>query len=176
MAGPEGERWAPVHGIVRHSKALETIEALSELFETNAADMDGLGVGAGYMFLAVGRTGFLIEPCFYWPDEQWEIHKHFIEDAHFAKLPVHSRNDEARALVEKLARRASSRSFSGRMDGIHFQIGRTYPLKERSDPRGMGHTQSGESQCRSERLDEPWSALGLCSSFFRLSAFSATSA
>lgn len=125
MAGPGGERWAPIHGIVRHSKALETINALTALFEAHGADMARLGVGCGYMFLVVGRNGFLIEPCFYWPDEQWEVHKRFIDDAHFAKLPVHPRNDEARALVEIL--RSKVIDIFGSMDGIHFQIGRTYP-------------------------------------------------
>jgi FAD/FMN-containing dehydrogenase len=158
MAGPAGERWAPVHGIVRHSKALETIHALSELFESNAAAMDRLGVGAGYMFLVVGTTGFLIEPCFYWPDEQWEIHRHFIEDAHFAKLPVHPRNDEARALVEKL--RQGVIGIFGRMGGIHFQIGRTYPLKDRSDPRGWRILEAIKAEVDPHGLMNP-GALGL---------------
>ncbi|HEV7233239.1 MAG TPA: FAD-binding oxidoreductase [Sphingorhabdus sp.] len=158
MAGPEGERWAPIHGIVRHSKALETIDALSELFENHGAEMDRLGVGAGYMFLVVGRTGFLIEPCFYWPDEQWEIHKRFIDDAHFAKLPVLPRNDEARALVEKL--RQGVIDIFGTMGGIHFQIGRTYPLKERSDPRGWKILEAVKAEVDPNGLMNP-GALGL---------------
>ncbi|MGL5837930.1 MAG: FAD-binding oxidoreductase [Sphingorhabdus sp.] len=158
MAGPEGERWAPVHGIVRHSKALETIDTLTALFETNAAEMERLGVGAGYMFLVVGTTGFLIEPCFYWPDEQWEIHKHFIEDAHFKKLPIHPRNEAARALVEKLRREVIA--IFGRMDGIHFQLGRTYPIKERSDPRGWQILQAVKANIDPRGLMNP-GALGL---------------
>lgn len=158
MTGPDGERWAPIHGIVRHSKALETIDALSELFEANGAEMDRLGVGAGYMFLVVGRTGFLIEPCFYWPDEQWDVHRHFIEDAHFSKLPVHPRNDEARALVEKL--RAGVIDVFGRMGGIHFQIGRTYPLKDRSDPRGWKILEAVKAEVDPKDLMNP-GALGL---------------
>jgi FAD/FMN-containing dehydrogenase len=158
MAGPEGERWAPVHGIVRHSKALATIDALSDLFEANAAEMDRLGVGAGYMFLVVGTTGFLIEPCFYWPDEQWAIHRHFIEDAHFAKLPVHPRNDEARALVDTL--RQGVIDIFGRMGGIHFQIGRTYPLKDRSDPRGWRMLEAIKAEVDPAGLMNP-GALGL---------------
>lgn len=133
MAGPDGERWAPVHGVVRHSRALEAIDALTALFEAHRDDMERLGVGAGYMFLLVGRTGFLVEPCFYWPDEQWEIHRRFIERGHFDKLTRHPRNPEARALVEKL--RQGVIDVFGRVDAIHFQIGRTYPLRERSDPR-----------------------------------------
>ncbi len=134
MAGPDGERWAPVHGIVRHSKAHETIEAITAMFEANAAKMERLGVGAGYMFLTVGTTGFLIEPCFYWPDEQWEIHKRSIEPAHFAKLKGFPVNPAARALVETL--RQGVIDIFGHMGGMHFQIGRTYPVKDRTDPRG----------------------------------------
>jgi FAD/FMN-containing dehydrogenase len=158
MAGPDGERWAPIHGIVRHSKALETIDSLSELFEANGAEMDRLGVGAGYMFLVVGRTGFLIEPCFYWPDEQWHVHRHFIEDAHFSKLPVHPRNDEARALVQKL--RQGVIDVFGKMGGIHFQIGRTYPLKDRSDPRGWKILEAVKAEVDPKGLMNP-GALGL---------------
>jgi FAD/FMN-containing dehydrogenase len=158
MAGPEGERWAPVHGIVRHSKALATIDALSDLFEAHGADMDRLGVGAGYMFLTVGATGFLIEPCFYWPDEQWDVHRHFIEDAHFAKLPVHPRNDAARALVEKL--RAGVIDVFGQMGGIHFQIGRTYPLKDRSDPHAWAMLEALKANVDPKGLMNP-GALGL---------------
>jgi FAD/FMN-containing dehydrogenase len=158
MAGPEGERWAPVHGIVRHSKALPTIDALTELFEAHAVDMDRLGVGAGYMFLAVGATGFLIEPCFYWPDEQWAIHEHFIEDAHFAKLKGFPANPEARALVEKL--RQDVIDIFGKMDGIHFQIGRTYPVKDRSDPRGWAILEAVKANVDPRGLMNP-GALGL---------------
>ena len=158
MAGPEGERWAPIHGIVRHSKALETIDALTALFEANSGEMDRLDVGCGYMFLTVGTTGFLIEPCFYWPDEQWEIHKRFIDDAHFKKLPVHPRNDEARALVEKL--REGVIDVMGRMGGIHFQIGRTYPLKDRSDPRGWKILEAVKANVDPKGLMNP-GALGL---------------
>jgi FAD/FMN-containing dehydrogenase len=158
MAGPEGQRWAPVHGVVKHSRALETIDALSALFEANMAEMDRLGVGCGYMFLLAGSTGFLIEPCFYWPDEQWEIHEHFIEDAHFAKLPVHPRNDPARALVEKL--RQEVISVFGQMDGVHLQVGRTYPLKQRCDPQAWKILEAVKAQVDPQGLMNP-GALGL---------------
>jgi FAD/FMN-containing dehydrogenase len=158
MAGPEGERWAPIHGIVKHSKALETIDSLSALFEANGAEMERLGVGCGYMFLLVGATGFLIEPCFYWPDEQWEIHEHFIEEAHFAKLKGFSANPEARTLVEKL--RMAVIDVFGDMCGVHFQIGRTYPLKDRSDPRAWALLQAVKAELDPKGLINP-GALGL---------------
>lgn len=133
MAGPDGGRWLPVHGIVRHSKAEATIAALTALFEAHAEAMERLDVGAGYMFLTVGTTGFLIEPCFYWPDELWDLHNQSIEPAHLSKLTRYPTNPPARALVEQL--RTGVIDVIGRMEGIHLQIGRTYPLKDRSDPR-----------------------------------------
>ncbi len=131
MLGPAGERWAPVHGVVAHSKALATIEAVIALFEANAADMERLGVGAGYMFLTAGTTGFLIEPVFYWPDAQDALHKASVEPAHLARLTDFPPNAEARALVERL--RGEIVALFGRMGAAHFQIGRTYPLAARSD-------------------------------------------
>jgi FAD/FMN-containing dehydrogenase len=158
MAGPEGERWAPIHGVVKHSKALATIDALSDLFEAHADDMDRLGVGAGYMFLLVGSTGFLIEPCFYWPDEQWAIHEHFIEAPHFANLKGFPANPEARALVEKL--RMDVVAVFATVGGIHFQLGRTYPIKDRSDPRGWAILEAIKTNVDPAGLMNP-GALGL---------------
>lgn len=158
MAGPAGERWAPVHGVVRHSRALETIVAITTLFEQNASEMDRLGVGAGYMFLLAGRTGFLIEPCFYWPDEQWEIHRRHIEPAHFAKLPGHPANPGSRALVERL--RQGVIDIFARSGGVHFQIGRTYPLKERTDPAAWAMLEAIKAHVDPNRLMNP-GALGL---------------
>ncbi len=132
MLGPNGERWVPVHGIVRHSQALATVEAIIALFEAHAAAMERLGVGAGYMFLTVGTTGFLIEPVFYWPEPHAEIHRRSIEPSHLARLNEFPDMPDARALVETL--RAEIVAIFGRMDAIHFQIGRTYPIAERSDP------------------------------------------
>ncbi len=132
MLGPSGERWVPVHGIVRHSKALATIKAVTALFEAHAGEMERLGIGAGYMFLPVATTGFLIEPVFYWPDAQAALHKNSVEAAHLARLRDFPANAQARALVEQL--RADIIAIFGRMEAIHFQIGRAYPMKERTDP------------------------------------------
>lgn len=133
MVGPEGERWVPVHGVVRHSAALGVIEALAALYADNADAMERLDVGAGTMFLTVATTGFLIEPVFYWPDALDDVHRRSVEPAHLAKLKVFPANAEARALVERL--RAGVIAIFRAADAIHFQIGRTYPLKAASDSR-----------------------------------------
>ena len=132
MLGPSGERWVPVHGIVNHSRALETIQTIIALYDANAAEMEKLNVGAGYMFVAAGSTGFLIEPVFFWPDAYDLLHENAVEPAHLAKLTRFPVNPPARALVERL--RAEIIAIFGRMGGMHMQIGRAYPLQQRLDP------------------------------------------
>jgi len=134
MLGPEGERWVPVHGVVRHSQAAETVARITALYDAHAAEMERLEIGAGYMFLTVGRSGFLVEPVFYFPDSWGDLHRRSIEPAHLARLREGQENLEARALVDRL--RQGVIDIFGDVGGVHFQIGRTYPLKERSDPAG----------------------------------------
>ena len=153
MLGPNGERWVPVHGIVRHSQALAVVEAITALYEENADAMDRLDVGAGYMFLTVAQTGFLIEPVFYWPDAQQALHKRSVEAAHLAKLTDFPANPEARALVDRL--RTAVIDIFGAHGGMHFQIGRTYPLKDRSDPRGWRILQAVKAAVDSEGRMNP---------------------
>jgi len=158
MVGPDGERWVPVHGIVRHSQALNVITAITALYENHAADMERLGIGAGYMFLTVATTGFLIEPVFYWPDALGEIHRRSVEPAHWAKLKRFPADAEARALVETL-RRAVIDIF-GKVGGMHFQIGRTYPLERDSDPRAWTILEAIKAHLDPEHRMNP-GALGL---------------
>lgn len=132
MVGPNGERWVPIHGVVAHSRAAATIAAITALFTTHEDAMDGLGVGAGYMFLTVGRTGFLIEPVFYWPDALDDLHRAAVEPAHLAKLHDFPANADARALVETL--RQGVIDIFHDVGAAHFQVGRAYPLRAASDP------------------------------------------
>lgn len=134
MLGPEGERWVPVHGIVRHSRAVEAVARIGALYEAHAAEMERLGVGAGYMFLPVGRTGFLIEPVFFFPDSWGELHRRSVEPAHLARLKEAPANADARGLVDRL--RQGVIDIFGALDSVHLQVARTYPLKARSDPAG----------------------------------------
>lgn len=132
MVGPQGERWVPTHGVLRHSKALPTLNAVVALYEKHREAMERFEIGAGYLFLTMGTTNFLIEPVFFWPDQLEQAHERAIEPAHFAKLTRFPSNPEARALIETL--RAGLMEIFGQMEAGHFQIGRSYPLKDRTDP------------------------------------------
>jgi FAD/FMN-containing dehydrogenase len=158
MLGPDGERWVPVHGIVRHSRAVETVARITALFDAHEAEMERLGVGAGYMFLTVGRTGFLIEPVFYFPDSWGELHRRSVEPAHLARLSEAAENAEARALVDRL--RQGVIDIFGAVAGVHFQIGRIYPLKDRSDPGAWAVLEAVKQSVDPERRMNP-GALGL---------------
>ena len=136
MLGPDGERWVPVHGIVAHSRAVATIDAIDALFGDHAAEMEQLGIGAGYMFLPVGFTAMLIEPVFFWPDEMSEIHRRSLEPAHLARLKGFPPGAEARALVDTL--RAAIVAIFGAQAAVHLQLGRLYPFAARIDPGALG--------------------------------------
>ncbi|MDT7935026.1 MAG: FAD-binding oxidoreductase [Sphingomonadaceae bacterium] len=129
MLGPEGERWAPVHGIVRHSQAAHAVAAITALYEARAGAMQRLGVGAGYMFLAVPHSAILIEPVFYWPEPHQALHRASVEPAYLARLRSFPAVAGARELVDEL--RAEVIALFARLEATHFQIGRAYPLLPR---------------------------------------------
>lgn len=135
MLGPSGERWVPVHGILRASAAQAAWAAIEALHARHAQAMADLGVTTGALFLALGPAAVLIEPVYYWPDSWQAIHRQSVEPAHLARLAEASANPPARALVEQL--RAELIDLFGTFGAGHFQLGRAYPLAERLDPAAL---------------------------------------
>lgn len=158
MLGPSGERWVPVHGIVRHSRANAVVDAITALFAEHDAAMSAHGVGAGYLFLTTGRSGFLIEPVFYYPGRWGAMHRRSVEPAHLARLEEQPDSPAARALVDRL--RAAIVDIFGREGGVHMQIGRTYPLEARSDPAAFALLRTVKDALDPEHRMNP-GALGL---------------
>jgi FAD/FMN-containing dehydrogenase len=132
ILGPNGERWAPVHGLVPHSNAAACYAAIEAFFDEHRAEMDTLGVHTGTLFAAVGGAGAIIEPCIYWPDARNPWIEHLVEDAHLAKLPPGEANAEAHALMWKLKKGLVDLFFEH--GAAHFQIARTYRYLESLDP------------------------------------------
>ncbi|MFN3371041.1 MAG: FAD-binding oxidoreductase [Sphingomonadaceae bacterium] len=135
MLGPSGERWVPVHGILRASAAQSAYAAIEALHARHAQAMADLGVTTGALFLALGPAAVLIEPVYYWPDSWQAIHRQSVEPAHLARLTEAAANPPARALVERL--RAELIELFGRFGAGHFQLGRAYPLAGRLDPAAL---------------------------------------
>lgn len=132
VVGPRGERWVPIHTIVPHSKAAETLSAVTKIFDNHRAEVDRLGIGVGYLLAVVSTNGFVIEPVFFTPDAMQEIHKDTVEDAVLKTMPGFEANPEARALTESL--RAEIIAKFAELGGIHMQIGKTYPYRDHLRP------------------------------------------
>ena len=150
ILGPEGERWAPIHGLVRHGRARECFAAFESLFAEHATEMEELGVHYGTLIAAVGGSGTVIEPCLYWPDARNALIEGTIEPSHLKKVPKLRENEAARALAARLKKAIVDIFFAH--GAAHFQIGRTYryrdslepaadallkAIKQQVDPRGL---------------------------------------
>jgi FAD/FMN-containing dehydrogenase len=132
ILGPEGERWAPVHGIVSLSQAPVLFAEFEALFARLAPAFERLGVYIGYLFTSLSTNALIIEPVFYWPESRQPLIDATVEPEHLARLPVLPDNPEATAVVADARRQVIE--ICARLGCGHFQIGRAYPYKESRDP------------------------------------------
>lgn len=132
MLGPEGERWAPVHGILPHSRAVRCYEAIMALFAARKAEMDAHGIHTGTLITALGGQGTLIEPCLYWPDASNPLIDATVEASHLARLPKRAHDAAAWALAKGLKAALVDIFFDH--GAAHFQIGRAYRYRDALDP------------------------------------------
>jgi D-lactate dehydrogenase (cytochrome) len=132
VLGPSGERWAPVHGIVSHSKAIPCWQAIEALFARFQETSTAVGLTTGYLVTTLSTNAFLIEPVFYWPEARAPLHEATIEPAFLAKLPRLADNQAATAHVAML--RAAIVELFTSFGATHFQVGRAYPLHQTRTP------------------------------------------
>ncbi|MEL7197736.1 MAG: FAD-binding oxidoreductase [Pseudomonadota bacterium] len=158
ILGPDGERWAPIHGLVSHGQSPACFAAFEKLFADHAEDMERLGVHYGTLIAAVGGAGMVIEPCLYWPDASNPVIDDTIEDAHLKKLPKHKANEEAWALTQKLKKAIVDIFYDH--DAAHFQIGRTYRFRDSLHPRADALLKAAKTELDPQNLMNPGS-LGL---------------
>ncbi|MBI1188626.1 MAG: FAD-binding protein [Alphaproteobacteria bacterium] len=135
VLGPAGERWAPVHGIVRMDDAVAAWSALEACFAAFKPRFKGMGVAHGYLITTLSTNGFLIEPVFYWPEERFALHDETVEPHVLKKFERFAPNEAATALVRE-ARAAVVDVFT-RFGAAHFQIGRTYPFAHTRPPETL---------------------------------------
>ena len=128
VIGPEGERWAPVHGIVSPSNGAAAWAAIDAMFKERHEELEDHGILTGFLVTTIGSAGFLIEPVFFWPEALNEIHRQTVEPEYLASVTPFEPRPQTTELVAEL-RQAVIDVFS-RFGAAHFQIGRTYPYKE----------------------------------------------
>jgi len=133
LLGPAGERWAPVHGLLSHSKAVPCFEAIQSLFANYADHMKSHGTHYGTLIASIGGAGMVIEPCLYWPDGRNPLIEDTVEAGYLKKLPKGKANLEAWELTKELKAKLVDLLFDH--DATHFQIARTYRYRDSLDPR-----------------------------------------
>jgi len=158
VLGPKGERWVPLHGILRHEDVVAFHAALEAFYAERESDMTRLGIWAGGMFEAVGSSGFLYEIALYWPDVRTAYHEQTLDKDFLAKQPVYPANPEARAYVAKL--KTDLVALYSKFGAAHFQLGRAYPLRPKLDAQADALLVAIKAQLDPRNLMNP-GALGL---------------
>jgi D-lactate dehydrogenase (cytochrome) len=129
ILGPSGERWVPLHGVLKQDQVVAFHDALMALYARSKAEMDRLGVWSGTMFSPAGPAGFLYEVALYWPDDRTAYHLHTLDADHVASLKSYAPDAEARAYTEML--KSQIIALYQQFGAGHFQIGRAYPYRQR---------------------------------------------
>ena len=132
VVGPHGERWAPVHALVPHSKAVAVIDGVEKIFSEQRERMDREGIGVGFLFATVSTHCFVVEPVFFWPDAMTEIHRDTVEPGVLKKLPGFEENPAARQAVAQI--REKLLEFFCETGAAHLQVGKAYPYKQGLKP------------------------------------------
>jgi FAD/FMN-containing dehydrogenase len=131
ILGPEGERWAPVHGIVSLGQAATLFAKVEALFGRMAPAFEREGVYVGYLFTSLSTNALIVEPVFYWPEARHALIEATVEAQHLARLPVLPANPGATAVVAEA--RQGVIAICAELGCGHFQIGRSYPYRESRD-------------------------------------------
>jgi FAD/FMN-containing dehydrogenase len=132
LLGPKGQRWAPSHGIVPHSRAVALVDALKLFFAARKDSFEQHGIEWGFVPFAISTNAILIEPMLYWPDAREAYHERMIAPAHLGKLPVLPANPEAAEAMRRL--RLDLTKFWMDQGCVHLQIGKTYRYLESRQP------------------------------------------
>jgi len=131
MLGPEGERWAPVHGIASLRQAAGLFAEIEALFAEMAPRFEAHGIYVGYLFTSLSTNALIVEPVFYWPESRGALISQSVEPQHLARLPAPPDNPQATAVVADARRRVIE--ICARLGCGHFQIGRSYPYRASRD-------------------------------------------
>jgi FAD/FMN-containing dehydrogenase len=133
--GPLGERWVPMHTLLPHDGVVAFHEALQAYWAANAEVMAAHHIHTGTMFMAVGPTGFVYEPTFYWHDARTIFHERMVPADHLASLATYAPAPAARAEVDRMKHDVIDLMHAH--GGAHFQIGKVYPWGEGRNPAAL---------------------------------------
>jgi FAD/FMN-containing dehydrogenase len=158
LLGPKGQRWAPSHGIVPHSRATALVDAFKAFLAARAATIAEHGMEVGFVAFAISTNAILFEPMFYWPGARQPYHNRMIDPAYLSKLPDLPPNPAADAAMRQL--REDLIAFWAEQGCAHLQIGKTYRYLETRTPEFRHLVEKIKSAVDPDKLMNPGS-LGL---------------
>ena len=158
ILGPAGERWVPLHGILPSSSVLSFHREIQDYLSGQEENMSRYGVHVGLIFSALGTGAFLIEPAFYWKDEQTVYHRTMLDQAYQDTIPSYPPNPQGAELVH--AMRQHVIEMYHRYGAGHLQVGKQYPLLRDRDPAAVALLRAIKSAVDPKGLFNP-GALGL---------------
>lgn len=153
MLGSAGERWAPIHAVVPHSRSTGMFNALQALFAAEKESMDRHGLVIGTLMSTVGAQATLIEPCIYWPDSHNAFHVRTVDAEHRSRIGCPGENPEARAAADDLKRKIADTMRAG--GAVNFQIGKFYSYREGRDPVALALLDAIKAQLDPHGLMNP---------------------
>ncbi len=122
--GPDGERWAPMHGLFALSDGQHAWARIESMFDEFSDRFDRHGIIVGFLLAAVSTTVFVIEPVFYWPGPRTAWSEGMLTPAELAKYKDFPDDPEVTATVHE-AREALNNLFD-ELGAAHLQIGKKY--------------------------------------------------
>jgi FAD/FMN-containing dehydrogenase len=153
MLGPQGERWAPVHALVPHSRSVAVFNALQALFAREAATMEKHGIFIGTLMSSVGEQVTVIEPCIYWPDSHNAFHVRTVDVEHQQRIGCPGEHLEARAAADTLKRQIADVM---RANGAaNLQLGKFYDYRAGRDPVALAVLDAVKAQVDPKGLMNP---------------------
>ena len=156
--GPDGERWAPMHGLFALSDGDAAWARIEALFDGFAERFDRHGIIVGYLLAVVSSTVFVIEPVFYWPGPRSVWSKGMLTDAELSKYKDFPDDPEVTSTVVE-AREALNALFD-ELGAAHLQIGKKYHYRQHLQPQALALLEAIKSAVDPGRLMNPKS-LGL---------------
>jgi FAD/FMN-containing dehydrogenase len=126
--GPEGERWAPMHGLFALSDADTAWTRIEALFDEYAERFDRHGIVAGVLLAVVSTTAFVIEPVFYWPGPRTVWYEQVLSREELAKFRDFPQNPQVDAIVAEV--RDCLNDLFDDLGAAHLQIGKKYRYRQ----------------------------------------------
>lgn len=156
--GPDGERWAPMHGLFALSDGDAAWARIEGLFDTFAERFDQHGIIVGYLLAVVSSTVFVVEPVFYWPGPRTAWSEGMLSKAELAKYRDFPDDPEVtRTVVD--ARDALNELFD-ELGAAHLQIGKKYHYRQHLQQPTLALLEAIKSAVDPGRLMNP-KTLGL---------------